>query len=101
MRLTEAAKELSRNWSRFIRDNEKILEEEMYTLTDGKWTALAFCNFFKRLISHSGLNEVQWKVFIYAYKSLKNNPQSVVPQELLNATIKELRNRRDLSVYCH
>ena len=101
MKLTENAKELARTWGRFIRDNESILEEEIYKLENGNVSALAFAEFFKRTLSHSRLTDFQWQNFIVAYKALHFNVNTAVPQELLNATLKELRNRRDLSVYCH
>lgn len=100
MKLTENAKELARTWGRFIRDNESILKEEMYTLEDGNWSALAFAEFFKRTLSHSGLTDFQWQKFIVAYKALHFNVNTAVPRELVAATLEELRGRRDLSVYC-
>ena len=101
MKLTENAKKLARAWNIVMRDNESVLEKEMYTLEDDKWSAMHFVVFFKNTLSHSGLTEFQWQKFIVAYKALHFNVNTAVPQELLNATIKELRNRRDLSVYCH
>ena len=99
-RLTENAKELAKAWSVFIRDHESVLEEEMYTLEDGNWSALAFAEFFKRTLSHSGLTDFQWQKFIVAYKALHFNVNTAVPRKLLKATLEELRGRRDLSVYC-
>lgn len=99
-RLTEKSKELARTWGRFICTNESILKEEKYTLETNTWSALDFSGFFKSTLSHSKLTDIQWTKFIEAYKLLHVNSNSIVPQELLNATLKELRSRRDLSVYC-
>ena len=101
MKLTENAKELARTWGRFIRDNESILEEEMYTLEDGNWSAMHFVVFFKNTLSHSRLSDVQWEKFISAYKELHVNSNTAVPRDLLKATLEELRGRRGLSVYCN
>ena len=99
MKLTENAKELIKAWNIVMRNNE-VLEKEMYTLEDGNWSALAFAEFFKRTLSHSGLTDFQWQKFIVAYKALHFNVNTAVPRDLLEATLKELRGRRDLSVYC-
>ena len=101
MKLTENAKELVRKWNQFIRDNEATLLSEKYTLQDDKWSAMQFVVFFKKTLSHRGLTDFQWQKFVEAYKSLHFNNNSVVPQELLKATLEELRSRRDLSVYCN
>ena len=101
MKLTENAKKLVRAWNIVMRDNESVLENEMYTLEDGNWSAMHFVVFFKRTLSHRGLTDFQWQKFIVAYKALHFNVNTAVPRDLLEATIKELRNRRDLSVYCH
>lgn len=100
MKLTENAKELARAWNIVMRDNESVLKKEMYTLEDGNWSAMHFVVFFKNTLSHSRLSDVQWEKFISAYKELHFNVNTAVPRDLLEATLKELRGRRDLSVYC-
>lgn len=100
-RLTEQSKNLSREWANLIKTMETVLDKEQYTLEKSIWSALDFAGFFKSILAHNRLTDIQWEKFIAAYKELHFNANTTVPRELLEATLKELRTRRNLEIYCH